>query len=253
MGFGLASTLVQYSIASESPAVKLIHRPRHARLDRTSSRIAQDRRRSAVRLGVDAACPARCNALPATSGGSSVMPYDTGGLQVGDGHQLYWEVVGNEAGVPAVFLHGGPGSGSRPAARQYFDPSSFQAYLFDQRGCDRGLPMVTDAGSDLSTIALRGPSVSTCIRDDGHPFLEPGLLSCRRAIACPHAQARRHSAVLVHGRRDISSPLDTAWRIHRAWPRRRTRPGQLRPTLTAAITRLGSAQLWDVAFDDDPS
>ena len=28
-------------------------------------------------------------------------------------------------------------------------------------------------------------------------------------------------AVLVHGRYDVSSPLDTAWRLHRAWPRSR--------------------------------
>ena len=66
-----------------------------------------------------------------TSGGFTVEPYETGILDVGDGHRLYWEAVGNPAGVPAVFLHDGPGSGSRPAARQYFDLSRLRAYLFD--------------------------------------------------------------------------------------------------------------------------
>jgi proline iminopeptidase len=90
-----------------------------------------------------------------TSGGFTVEPYDTGRIDVSDGHRLYWEAVGNPAGAPAVFLHGGPGSGSCPAARQYFDPSSFRAYLFDQRGCGRSRPLVTDPGSDLSTITTQ--------------------------------------------------------------------------------------------------
>ena len=28
-------------------------------------------------------------------------------------------------------------------------------------------------------------------------------------------------AVLIHGRYDVSGPLDTAWHLHRAWPNSR--------------------------------
>jgi proline iminopeptidase len=80
-----------------------------------------------------------------------VEPYASGHLSVGDGHVLYWEAVGREAGSPAVYLHGGPGSGSAPWARQYFDPSTYRAVLFDQRGCGRSRPLADDARSDLST------------------------------------------------------------------------------------------------------
>jgi pimeloyl-ACP methyl ester carboxylesterase len=42
----------------------------------------------------------------------AIEPYESGFLDVGDGHSLYWETVGNPAGTPVVWLHGGPGSGS---------------------------------------------------------------------------------------------------------------------------------------------
>jgi proline iminopeptidase len=81
----------------------------------------------------------------------SVDPLESGLLGVGDGHTLYWEAVGNPAGMPAVYLHGGPGGGSGPGARRYFDPTAYRAVLFDQRGCGRSRPLASDPGTDLST------------------------------------------------------------------------------------------------------
>ena len=59
---------------------------------------------------------------------------------VSDGHELYVESVGREGGIPAVYLHGGPGSGCQPDHRRLFDPERFRAVLFDQRGCGRSRP-----------------------------------------------------------------------------------------------------------------
>jgi proline iminopeptidase len=61
-------------------------------------------------------------------------------LDVGDGHELYVESVGRTDGIPAVYLHGGPGSGCQPDHRRLFDPDRFHAVLFDQRGCGRSRP-----------------------------------------------------------------------------------------------------------------
>jgi len=69
-----------------------------------------------------------------------IEPYRKGMLDTGDGHQIYWELCGNPQGKPAVFLHGGPGSGCTPAHRQLFDPERYQILLFDQRGCGRSRP-----------------------------------------------------------------------------------------------------------------
>ena len=70
-----------------------------------------------------------------------IDPYDTGSLAVEDPHSLYWEQSGNPDGVPALFLHGGPGSGATPAHRRFFDPSHYRIVIFDQRGAGRSTPL----------------------------------------------------------------------------------------------------------------
>ena len=69
-----------------------------------------------------------------------IEPFASGMLDVGDGHTIYWERCGTEGAKPAVFLHGGPGSGCSPKQRQQFDPARYDVLLFDQRGCGRSTP-----------------------------------------------------------------------------------------------------------------
>lgn len=69
-----------------------------------------------------------------------ITPYQSGMLQVSDLHQIYYEQSGNPAGKPVVFLHGGPGGGSIPMYRQYFDPTRWRIIIFDQRGCGKSTP-----------------------------------------------------------------------------------------------------------------
>jgi proline iminopeptidase len=84
-----------------------------------------------------------------------IEPYASGFLHVGDGHELYWETVGDPAGTPAVWLHGGPGSGCTTGSRRVFDPGAYRAVLFDQRGCGRSRPLADSAAADLSTNTTR--------------------------------------------------------------------------------------------------
>src|SRR5665213_2930993 len=73
-----------------------------------------------------------------------IEPHASGMLNVGDGHEIYWEASGNPDGKAVVYLHGGPGSGCSVNQRRFFDPSIYNAVLFDQRGCGRSLPLVGD-------------------------------------------------------------------------------------------------------------
>jgi proline iminopeptidase len=69
-----------------------------------------------------------------------IEPYRSGRLVVDDIHTLYWEECGNPAGVPVVFLHGGPGAGCSPDHRRFFNPQHYRVVLFDQRGAGRSTP-----------------------------------------------------------------------------------------------------------------
>ncbi|WP_027486052.1 prolyl aminopeptidase [Allorhizobium undicola] len=69
-----------------------------------------------------------------------IEPFETGFLDVGDGHRIYWERVGTKGAKPAVFLHGGPGGGINANQRRVFDPALYDVILFDQRGCGRSTP-----------------------------------------------------------------------------------------------------------------
>jgi proline iminopeptidase len=69
-----------------------------------------------------------------------IEPYDRGFLQVSSLHTLYYEQSGNPDGKPVVFVHGGPGGGTSPKCRRFFDPAIYRIVLFDQRGCGQSTP-----------------------------------------------------------------------------------------------------------------
>lgn len=69
-----------------------------------------------------------------------IEPYRTGRLKVSALHEIYYEEAGNPRGKPAVFVHGGPGAGSSPRQRRFFNPRIYRIIMFDQRGCGKSTP-----------------------------------------------------------------------------------------------------------------
>jgi proline iminopeptidase len=69
-----------------------------------------------------------------------IAPNRTGHLRVSDVHEIYFEESGNPRGKPVVFLHGGPGGGTEPKYRRFFDPDAYRIVLFDQRGSGKSTP-----------------------------------------------------------------------------------------------------------------
>ncbi|KAJ4965610.1 hypothetical protein NE237_017459 [Protea cynaroides] len=69
-----------------------------------------------------------------------IEPHISGQFNVSDLHSIYWEESGNPDGHPVVFLHGGPGGGTAPSNRRFFDPEFYRIILFDQRGAGRSIP-----------------------------------------------------------------------------------------------------------------
>src|SRR5690349_14620145 len=70
-----------------------------------------------------------------------ISPFNSGYLTLEAPHEMYWEQSGNPQGAPVVFLHGGPGAGSAPAHRRFFDPARYRIVVYDQRGAGRSRPL----------------------------------------------------------------------------------------------------------------
>jgi len=70
----------------------------------------------------------------------AIEPFHSFFLQTNTQHTVYVEQSGNPQGIPVIFLHGGPCSGTKPGHRQFFNPEKYHIILMDQRGCGQSLP-----------------------------------------------------------------------------------------------------------------
>ncbi len=175
----------------------------------------------------------------------------SGMLPLDELHTLYWEESGNPDGVPAVLLHGGPGSGTTPQHRQFFDPAHYRIILFDQRGAGRSTPMgETCANTTQLLIAdmerLRG------LLGIAQWLVFGGSWGSTLALAYAQAHPQRCLALVLRGI-FLSSPAEIDWFLHgMAWffPRAHARlcellePAERGDLLQAYCRRL---------FGDDPT
>ena len=81
-----------------------------------------------------------------------IAPFKTFHLAVTEGHSIYVEQSGNVNGIPVIFLHGGPCSGTKPSHRQFFNPDFFHIILFDQRGCGQSKPFGEIQGNTTADL-----------------------------------------------------------------------------------------------------
>ncbi len=125
-------------------------------------------------------------------------PYNSGMLDVGNGHQIYWEMCGNPAGKPAVFLHGGPGAGCSEDHRRLFDPERYRVLLFDQRGCGRSTP---HASTDSNTTwhLVEDMEALRMMHDVDRWLVIGGSWGSTLALAYAQTHPERVSELIVRG------------------------------------------------------
>jgi len=127
-----------------------------------------------------------------------IEPFATGYLAVGGPHQIYYEQCGNPKGAPVVFLHGGPGAGSSPVHRRFFDPAHYHIIIYDQRGAGRSKPLGEIA--DNTTLHL----IADLERLRSHLGIDRwvvfgGSWGSTLAIAYAEAHADRCKALVLRG------------------------------------------------------
>lgn len=127
-----------------------------------------------------------------------IEPYDSGMLDVGEGHTLYWERVGTPGAKPAVFLHGGPGGGMSPNHRRQWDPELYDVLLFDQRGCGQSLPFAEIERNDTWRIVEDIERLRTmCGHEEWQVF--GGSWGATLALAYAQAYPDRTSELVLRG------------------------------------------------------
>jgi proline iminopeptidase len=186
-----------------------------------------------------------------------IDPYDSGMLDVGDGHRVYWECCGNPAGKPALYLHGGPGSGSSPGQRRFFDPSAYRVVLFDQRGCGRSRPRASSTDADLraNTTAHLIADIEALRRLHGVDRWTILGMSWGTTLALAYAQTHaRRVGALVLALVTTTSRREVAWitrDMGRIFPREWERFAQAVPD---ALRHLPLANAYaTLLFDADPA
>jgi proline iminopeptidase len=149
----------------------------------------------------------------------AIDAYDHGRLDVGDGQFVYWEVSGNPDGKPAVVLHGGPGSGSHAGARRWFDPAAYRIVAFDQRGCGRSTPPVSDPATDLAANTTHH-LIADIERLREHLHVDRWLVAgASWGVTLGLAYAQRHPervSELVLISVTMTRPSDVHWLYHEA-------------------------------------
>ncbi|MEO6225603.1 MAG: prolyl aminopeptidase [Sphingomicrobium sp.] len=128
-----------------------------------------------------------------------IEPYDSGLLDVGDGHRLYWELSGNPDGKPVVFLHGGPGGGSEPDHRRQFNPDKYKILVFDQRGCGRSTPYASLEANTTAHLVADIERLRTEVSKVGKWQVFGGSWGSTLALAYAQAHAERVTELVLRG------------------------------------------------------
>ena len=187
-----------------------------------------------------------------------VEPYASGFLEVGQGHTLYWEECGNPDGRPVVFVHGGPGGGSPPPARQFFDPDAYRIVLFDQRNCGRSRPHASEPDVDLThnTSAHLVADLEVLRRDRGIDAWQVFGGSWGSALALAYASAHpdRVTALVLRGIFTLRrSELDWFYNGGAGQLAPQWRESFLAPLGGASFTGDAIAAYHALLFDPDPA
>ena len=128
-----------------------------------------------------------------------IEPLRTGYLQVSDLHSLYWEVSGNDEGIPVIGLHGGPGGSAGPEMRRFFDPERFRIILFDQRGAGRSRPAAEWRENSTQLLIEDINALREHLSVDGPAVLFGGSWGSTLAVAYAEAYPELVSGMVLRG------------------------------------------------------
>jgi len=141
-----------------------------------------------------------------------IAPYESGFMPLDSGHVMYWEQVGNPAGRPVLFVHGGPGAGAGSVHRRFFDPARWRVVIFDQRGAGRSRPL---GGVQANTTPHLVADMEALRQHLGIPrwLLFGGSWGATLALAYGQAHPERCEGFVLRGV-FLGRPGEVEWFLH---------------------------------------
>jgi proline iminopeptidase len=141
-----------------------------------------------------------------------VEPYASGQLALDAIHSMHWEACGNPAGVPLVFLHGGPGGGYLPHHRRFYDPAFWNIVLYDQRGAGRSTPAAELTDNTTRHLVADLERLRTRLEIDRW-LVFGGSWGSTLALAYAQAHPERVRGLVLRGI-FLASPAEIDWFMH---------------------------------------
>lgn len=141
-----------------------------------------------------------------------IAPYESGFMPLDSGHVMYWEQVGNPAGRPVLFVHGGPGAGAGSVHRRFFDPAHWRVVIFDQRGAGRSRPL---GGVKANTTPHLVADIEALRQQLDIPrwLLFGGSWGATLALAYGQAHPERCAGFVLRGV-FLGRPSEVEWFLH---------------------------------------
>jgi len=127
-----------------------------------------------------------------------ISPYHATWIDRPHGHKVYVELSGNPHGKPIIFLHGGPGGGTNPKQRQFFDPKHYQIILFDQRGCGQSKPLGEVNGNSTADLISDMEAIREHL-DIKHWIIFGGSWGSALALAYANQYPQTIKALILRG------------------------------------------------------
>jgi proline iminopeptidase len=76
------------------------------------------------------------------------------------------EESGSPEGIPVLFVHGGPGGGTRTSDRCFFNPEKYRIILFDQRGSGQSTPHALLENNNTQALIEDIETIRTSLKID---------------------------------------------------------------------------------------
>ena len=153
-------------------------------------------------------CPRRASELPSSVAEDQDLlqslypvsePYEEGKLQVDSLHTLHFQLHGNPHGIPALFLHGGPGAGCNPNHARFFDPSLYSVVLLDQRGSGKSVPRGDVRNNTLQHLVQDCEELRLALGIDQWKVVLGGSWGSTLAVAYAQEYPGRIASLILRG------------------------------------------------------